>query len=381
MTRLAQARHARAVALSLALGSTLVVAPACSGNKEPAPGQLMLSIQTDMAIPKDVDTVRIEVSAYGNLLFGNDYQVGASGLRIPATLALVAGKDPAAPVRIRVIARKGGNNGKARVLREVVTTVPTDRIAMLRIPIHWLCDGSAVEQTPGDVQSSCTQGQVCVAGTCQDPSLRVTSLETFAPEAVFGGASGPGVGGTCLDTVACFSQGQQAAVDLATCTVPVPSGGAGVNVAVLRAPNTEGICGTQACLVPLDAESAEGWQQDGQRAFLPQAVCNRIKDGKAQGVAVTTACPTKTQRVPPCGPWSSVETQPGTFDAPGVGHGGEGGSGGSGGADAGVPDSRPCKQSGEKCEIGVDCCPSGHACQADTDGGGEGVDRCLPQGI
>jgi hypothetical protein len=46
----------------------------CSANKEPAPGELMLSVQTNMAIPKDVDQIRLETSRYGNQIFGDDYQ-------------------------------------------------------------------------------------------------------------------------------------------------------------------------------------------------------------------------------------------------------------------------------------------------------------------
>src|SRR5437867_1203295 len=97
----------------------------CSGNTT-TKGQLMLAVQTDMSLPKDVDRVRIEVIAYGSPLFANDYDVGPAGLHIPATLGIVAGNDPSTPVHIRVIARQ---SGKPRMLRETVTTVPADRIA------------------------------------------------------------------------------------------------------------------------------------------------------------------------------------------------------------------------------------------------------------
>ncbi|MBI3204846.1 MAG: hypothetical protein HYZ29_25140, partial [Myxococcales bacterium] len=95
----------------------------CSGKEAPAKGQLMIAVQTDMSIPKDVDTIRVEVTADGDMLFGNSYDVGPSGLRIPATLAVVAGEGKSRPIRIRVMARQAG---KLRTLREAVTTVPQD---------------------------------------------------------------------------------------------------------------------------------------------------------------------------------------------------------------------------------------------------------------
>ena len=98
----------------------------------------MLSVQTDMSIPKDVSQVRIEVSVYGNMLFASTYDVGPSGLKIPATLAIVGGSDPSTPVTIRVLSAQGNT---VRTLREVVTTVPASRVATLRVPIQWLCDG------------------------------------------------------------------------------------------------------------------------------------------------------------------------------------------------------------------------------------------------
>ena len=112
-----------------------------------------------------------------------------------------------------------------------------------------------------------------------------------------------------------------------------------VNVALVRAPDSEGICGPEACLVPLSAEVAQGWTAASGRILLPPAVCDRLEDGDISAVAVTTACETKTRNIPPCGPWSSVGTQPGDFDA-GAPVDLEGGGGepfaGAGGSSSGV---------------------------------------------
>ncbi|MCU0693927.1 MAG: hypothetical protein MUF54_21265, partial [Polyangiaceae bacterium] len=89
----------------------------------------MLSVQTDMSIPQDVDDIRLEISAYGNLLFGNNYSLGPGKLMLPATMTILAGETASPPVLIRLIARQ---TGRLRTIREAVTTVPADRTALLR---------------------------------------------------------------------------------------------------------------------------------------------------------------------------------------------------------------------------------------------------------
>jgi hypothetical protein len=68
-------------------------------------------------------------------------------------------------------------------------------------------------------------------------------------------------------------------------------------------------------LVPLDADPDTGWTTVGNNIQLPTAVCDRLKSGDAKAVAVTTACPSKTASLPPCGDWSSVTAEQATIDA------------------------------------------------------------------
>src|SRR5262245_34651458 len=116
--------------------STLLFLSGCDDKPKP-PGQLVVSIETDMALPDQVDTIRVQVLVHGQALLDVPYEVGdgpdAQG--IPATLTLLAGKDPTQPVTIRVQGIKGGI---ARTLREAVTTVPQNRSAHLRMPVQWL---------------------------------------------------------------------------------------------------------------------------------------------------------------------------------------------------------------------------------------------------
>ena len=143
-----------------------------------------------------------------------------------------------------------------------------------------------------------------------------SSNSRIKPETSCGG------GGTCLDTVGCFAKGFDVAVDLATCSFakPATSGDAsadkGFNVALVKPPSTDGICGPQACLIPIDSDRELGWYEDAGKIKLPPATCQRVKDAKALGFAYTTACATKDSSIPTCGAWSSVQgTEPPNNDA------------------------------------------------------------------
>src|SRR5205085_2877762 len=119
------------IAFAAILGIAAVIA--CSTKVTPPPGQIVLAVQTDMSLPKDIDRIRIQVLIYGRPQYDQEFEAGPGGVKIPATLSIVAGKDPTAPVTIRVIARQGA---KSRVLREAITTVPPDRAAVLKMPVQ-----------------------------------------------------------------------------------------------------------------------------------------------------------------------------------------------------------------------------------------------------
>jgi hypothetical protein len=285
-----------------AAGVLAALATTSCGGKAIPPGELVLTIQTDMALPKDVDMIRVEVSSYGAVQFSGDYPVGAGKLLVPATLGLLAPQGASKPYTIRVTARKAG---KPRMLREVVTTIPTDRTAMLRVPIQWLCDGSAKETQSGEVESSCPGGQTCTVAGCVDWNVDAASLPGYEPAEVFGGGAQAGEG-ACFDTVPCMTGGTELKPD-AQCMIDLPAGGQGVNVA-LRPSNSDGICDASNanCFVPLDRSEEMGWAEAGGRIRLPKAVCDQIASGRVKSVVASTTCATKTPRSPTCGPWSSV---------------------------------------------------------------------------
>lgn len=286
-------------------------APSCATPA--APGETMMILETDMSLPKDVDTVKIEVLVRGDVRHKAVFEkLGAEqSVKIPASLGIIIGEesDPTTPVTVRVTATQ---QGTARVLNEVVTTVPEERIAALRMPIQWLCWDRVKIDDNGDAQTDCPEGQTCIAGSCVTNKIDSSKLETFREADVFGGGSGNG-DGSCFDVGACFTTSTDAPVDLNACTITA-NGDVNVGIRVESA----GICGPGGCFVVLDGKSDLGWQPgDGNTIKLPKAVCDRISENKAAGVsvsAVSAACALKTNGLPTCGPWSSS----GTSTTPGV---------------------------------------------------------------
>jgi hypothetical protein len=285
--------------------------PACKANTR-IPGQLVVAIDTDMALPQQIDTIELQMFVDGGELYKNALPVGGGldAQPIPATITLVAGPDPSLPVTIRMLGQK---NSITRTLREVITTVPTDRIATLRMPVQWLCDGTAmtVHQSDGSVsyESSCGAGSTCKGGRCVVSDVMPSTLESYQAGAIFGGGAAPAAKetttGTCFDTISCMVSGALMKPD-DQCTIPIPAGDDSTLNVALRVAN-DGICDTTGaiCFVPLD-KSDEGWTIEAGRIALPPAVCSKLRTGLVAGVVASNVCPTKTPGVPPCGAWSSV---------------------------------------------------------------------------
>jgi hypothetical protein len=315
------------------LGAALLTAAAipalAAGCEAPPLGQIMLIVKTDMAPPKDFDTLRIEVFNEGALKF--EYEGPIPGdpdddqkVVLPSTLGLVASEDPANAIRIEVGVRSGGNEGKVRVVREIVTTIPPDRVAMLNVPIQFLCkkDDIPLDNQNNLKPSDCPEGKTCIAGTCEDSVVDSSTLPDYDEDEVFGGSGNPETG-VCFDVQKCFSAAQLVdaqVLNLETCSFPLagaPVDGANFALGV----ESDGICNGVGCFVALDANSDTGWKvsDDGTSVILPGGVCANLAGDTPSSLKVlqivqapvSEDCPLKEVKYPTCGPWSAVESSTG----------------------------------------------------------------------
>jgi hypothetical protein len=293
----------------------------CKAKK--APGEIIVAIDTDLTPGVDFDELQVEVVApAGNSNFPPIKEFGerSQPYSFPMTFAVVSNGDPSTKVQIRVAAglSKGGGHsavGLPLLLREVTTTVPVDRVALLRVHLEWLCVGYAKQNPAPDtyVEGNCpVDGLTCIAGECVDFALDSSTFPDYAESLVFGGGHAGAGDGTCFDTLACFAGAEVVTPD-GGCTIPMPSGDrARVNVGLVSSKCQGGVCadGSATCVVPLDASTPAGWTEISGRIHLPPAACR-----KASGILVSTSCATKTASTPTCGPWSEILTPAGTFNA------------------------------------------------------------------
>lgn len=318
----ARAHASRLGWLGISLG--LAAFSACQDDPEPL-GQLIVTVDTDMALPQSIDKFDVLVSVRGEVKYKPpSFTVDSSGkfvVPIPATMTLVGGKDVSAPVNVSVVGSKGT---RLRTFRELVSTVPLHRTAVMRMPLQWLCDGQVRSDTvPSDLglpiekaATTCDPGFTCRAGSCVEYEEKSAELPDYRPQDVFGDASTLAEG-TCFDTLKCMVAGPVVTPD-ANCTIARLDDPDKTNVA-LRV-SSDGICDSTEtiCFVPLDRDPKDGWKDtdDGQRIQLPRAVCEKLREDKVKGVTVSGKCPTKIPGSPVCGDWNTAARSNSPPDAP-----------------------------------------------------------------
>lgn len=313
MTHRAPSLRPRPQRLAASLTACAVTMMFACDHVQPPQGTLLVSLETDMALPDELDHVQVQVLSRGVTKHDESYALGTGGEPIPATLVLIEGDDATAPVTVRVA---GSRDGEFRTFRQTITTVPPDGGSRLvRMPMQWLCKGM-VRTVPdantaqlNQPASTCPEGgDTCRAGSCVHAEVDASTLPAFTPELVWGGAT-VAEDGSCFDTVECMKQARPATPDDA-CTIEMPDGSR-INVALRVA--SSGICDpTQtSCFVPLDAQSSEGWtiDHDTGRIQLPPAACMKLADRSVLGISVSTSCDAKTAAHPPCGEWSRVPSK------------------------------------------------------------------------
>lgn len=312
MSRFALSSWGAVLVAGLALG--------CTDTKEPS-GQLMLAFDSDMAIPKDIDIARLrgDVDNYNQ---STDFFVGPGANRLPGTFGVRAEDGRRKSVKLTLSAGKTYPN---RTVGSAKTTIPSDRVALLRLPIQWLCTlrGHQVADDQGDFsefQSDCADDETCNAGRCETAEIPEEELPDYRPEDVFGGGLGNDESGTCFDTQDSFgrrpSQIIDEDIDLDSCRIRVTEDIDNVNFA-LRVTDGDGVCiSRDVCLVTLNRSERTGWFESddegvaitgGGYAQLPTIICDELKKGgnsRILDVYRAVGSASKVPAISVCGPYS-----------------------------------------------------------------------------
>ncbi len=271
----------------------------CSAKHDPA-GGVLLSIDTNLKVPDDIDTIGISVSRAtdGGVESEDDlFPLAPGGMaKFPATLTLLRGTGE--PLQIRAV---GYKDGAAIAMRQVVTTLPADRVAVLPLELNWLdkplVTGTTTESVRS-VTSSCGALEAPVAGTCSSFTLDSDSLAPYAATAIV-----PSDSAAAVDCDTCFAGGQVVTVDKTSCTFSPPAGVAdatAINVVFqLAAGHTAGWCNGSSCIIPLPHDAAEGWSlgSDGL-IHLPPAACTSAAVGSVIVAPATASCPVLSSEHP-----------------------------------------------------------------------------------
>ena len=266
-------------------------AAACSGKEIPA-GGIFLAVDTNLKVPDDIDAIGISITSAEDGTPSEDamFPLAPGGsARFPATLDVVRGTDK--PLQIRAV---GYKNGAAIAMREAVTTLPADHVALMNLELNWL-DRPLVSGTTAEavrsVTTSCSAGEGPVAGSCASFQLDSATLGGFEPTAV-----APSDGAAAVDVDSCFGSAQTVSPDPATCSFAPPSGvtsAAEINVALVPAPgHSAGWCSGASCVVPLPNDPLEGWSLGSDGAIhLPPAVCASAAVKAILVVPASASCP------------------------------------------------------------------------------------------
>ena len=242
----------------------------CSTANTRTPGEVVVVITSDMAVPQDIDTLAWSVTAAGD---EGPFKVGSVDLKanpLPQTLAIVSDHAATGTVRVDLDASRAGI---PRVHRDALVHLPADsEVKRLTMPLNFLCTHDA------NPSLSCASGETCVAGACV--SAAAEAVPYSPPDA-----------GPCFDVGACFKDLAGGVTHVAPdprtgrCVPQDTPAGAIEDINVALAVDTShignyGACGViGVCLVPLARGGPEGWTtltRDGgtTQIVLPDAVCN-----------------------------------------------------------------------------------------------------------
>jgi len=251
------------LAACLGLGSLL---EGC-GAKTTTQGGLMLEVGTDGTL---IDRVDIQIRAEDQTLLDNSYDVPAE-TSLPTTVGIVSNGHSASIVNIAVV----GWHDRTPIDRRdfIVTQVPVDRIAALRIVLTSRCSAK-VALKDGKAVTTCEPGETCDPGVdaCIDSTVASSTLPNYTPTVEISGSAGSG------------GQPGKAGQGEAADSGASGEGGSGVVV-------PECSCGAHASCVSFDSSVCacdSGYEGDGQTCAAIDACATNHGGCDSHGDCVVT---------------------------------------------------------------------------------------------
>jgi hypothetical protein len=148
-------------AMWLALG-------ACSASELSEQTQIVVTVDSDLKVPAEIDRLRIEITGNGSAPVA---EADLTSDPLPRTLGLVHGGGPLGPITIKV----SGLLGSSTVVeRELVTSFVKNTTSLISVELESACKNVF-----------CDDGATCVAGVCQ-------GIPVVDPDDQPDGGSGPG---------------------------------------------------------------------------------------------------------------------------------------------------------------------------------------------
>lgn len=216
-------RNAAVVGTALTLG---VVWSGCEAKKQT---EYVTGVSTQVQVPRDLKTIRVDVSIGGANVFCRAYRVYDGRVQLPRSLGSLPESDShlGEPVTLTVVgftedvgddaranefdclkAIKAGEN--ARILRRSRQPYVKDKILFLPMALKYSCFDKDCE-TSG-------QDKSCKAGRCVDAATDPSTLPVFSEDLI------DGTGGACFRASECFAAAvPPVVVNAADCTYALPN--------------------------------------------------------------------------------------------------------------------------------------------------------------
>lgn len=212
-----------------ALGTALVLGTVWSGCEATKQTEYVAGVSTQVQVPRDLKTIRLDVSVGGVPKFCRAYRVYDGRVQLPRSLGSFPTTDNnlGEPITVTVVgftddvsdpARSNeydclktivaGDN--ARILRRSRQPYVKDEVLFLPMALKYSCFDKDCE-TSG-------QDRTCKAGRCVDAATDQTKLPKFSEDLV------DGTGGACFHASECFASAVPAVVvDTNDCTYALPN--------------------------------------------------------------------------------------------------------------------------------------------------------------